>query len=186
MSNRQRQRQERWRRLIGQIACTLQAALLRAWRLVRRADRVPIVVLVVDPRRRREIERQLRAGLRQLRPVLGDLVAQDVAVVAQQVVQADHQLAGSCQVGQRPDGRRFTLLRLALEVDGRALGSDELLAVLAEQCVAVAVERSGPSALVPFELGTATNVGAGPDHRPLDPLAPHPNGRGGAPTERAA
>ena len=186
MPNRQRRRPGPWWCQVRQFAHRLLSALGDGWRRLRRADSVPIVVLVVDRDRRRAVERELRAGLRQLGPVLGDVVRRELAVVVQQVIQADSQLAGCCQVGQRPDGGRFTLLRLALEVDGRPLGSDELLAVLAEQCVALAVERGGPSALVPFELGTARPPVAGAGRRPLDPLAPPPNGRGPAPTEHAA
>jgi hypothetical protein len=186
MSRRQLRRLNPWRQRARRAARWLRGAAAHLWRALRGADPVPIVVLLVDPDRRRAVERELRAGLRQLRPVLGDAVAHDLAIVVQLAIPSNPRLAGCCHVGQRPDGGRRTLLRLALRADGRTLGSDELLAVLAEQCVAVAVERSGPSALLPFELGTGEPAGVGQGRRPTDPLAPHPDGRAGDPTERAA
>jgi hypothetical protein len=186
MSHRQRRRMDRWRQSIARLARRLGRGIARAWRALRGADAVPIVVLLVDPRRRRAIERELRAGLRQLRPVLGDALEGDFAIVVQQTIPADPHLAGCCQIGQRPDGARLTVLRLALRADGRTLGSDELLAVLAEQCVGLAAERSGPTALVPIELRSAEPAAGRPDRRPLDPLTPHPNGRAAGPAETAA
>ena len=62
---------------------------------------------------------------------------------------------GRYQTAWRQDGVRFALLRLALQVNGRELGADELLAVLAEQYIALTLEQSaGTSLLVPVELET--------------------------------
>src|SRR5439155_23001134 len=99
---------------------------------------------------------ELRTGLRRLQRALGAPLPPHAAVVVQQVIRTDRQLAGCYQVGQRPDGCRLALIRLALQVDGRGLDTDELLAALAEQCIGLATQDSGGSSvLVPVELGPA-------------------------------
>ena len=81
---------------------------------------------------------------------------------------ADHPVAGCYHLGQRPDGAPFLLIRLALEVDGRVLTPDQLLANLAEQCIAIAMQHDGAlSVVVPLDLAP---------RRQSDPLAPSANG----------
>ncbi len=146
---------------------------LRRWH----RRRIPVEVVIADRSRRSTLGRELTWGLRRLRRILGDILPSTLAVVAQQVIATDHQLAGCYQVGQRPDGTRFALIRLALQVNGRRLTTDELLAVLAEQCIALATQGSGPSVLVPIDLEPAPAHEAGQHPpRPADPLAPSPNG----------
>jgi hypothetical protein len=69
-----------------------------------------------------------------------------------------------------------------LQVDGRRLETDELLAALAEQCIGLALhEGGGTGVLVPIELEPARPIEE--VHRnplPPDPLAPAP----GAPNVR--
>lgn len=137
---------------------------------------IPIEVLVADRARRRTIERDLHAGLRRLRHALGRQFPSGVAVVVQQVICTDRQLAGCYQLARRPDGVDLALVRLALQVGDRTLTTDELLSVLAEQCIGLAVHQAGGAGvLVPVELE--------PDRRPesrrldmlrADPLAPAP------------
>ncbi|MBI4496644.1 MAG: hypothetical protein HY689_01935 [Chloroflexi bacterium] len=138
---------------------------------------------MADKTRRRSLEWELRTGLRQMQRVLGAPLPAELAVVVQQVIQTDHQLAGCYQVGKRPDGSRFALVRLALQVNDRRLDVNELLAVLADQCIGLATQQGGGSVLVPVELGVSP-----PDDvqrtrlttfKP-DPLAPHANGAGAA------
>ena len=161
----------------------------RGWQRVRqRRRRIPIEVLVVDRARRRAVERDLRAGLKRLRRALGVALPQDTAIIVQHVIAAERQVAGCYQVGQRPDGRHFALIRLALQVNGRALTGDELLAALAEQCIGIATQQSGaPSVVIPVELEPPRPAG---DHRPpspqRDPLAPPTNGRTPAIPQRFA
>jgi len=151
------------------------------WHAIRRWRRaVPVEVLIADVARRRALERELRRGLRRLQHALGAPLPDDLAVVVQQVIKTDRQLAGCCQIGQRPAGGRFALVRLALQVNGRRLGTDELLAALAEQCIGLALRECGsPSVLVPVELEPVGPAELG-HLRPLrpDPLAPRPNGSG--------
>jgi hypothetical protein len=153
-------------------------AIRHAWRALHRWwHPVPVEVLIADKNRRRALERELRTGLRCLQRVLGAPLPTDLAVVVQQVITTDRQLAGCYQVGQLSDGRRFALVRLALQVHGQRLSTDELLAVLAEQCIGLATQDGGPSVLVPVDLEPAVP----PAPRlatPLrvDPLAPRTNG----------
>ena len=150
------------------------ARLRRAWRAVRRWRRpVPLVVLVADPARRRVVERAVRHGLHQLERALRAPLPVELAILVQQVVATDRQLAGCYQVGHRADGSRFALVRLALQVNGKRLTTDELLAALAEQYVGLA-SRDSVSALVPIDL----EPGPPAETRRItalraDPLAPH-------------
>lgn len=135
--------------------------LLRVLRVLGRwwpASRgVRVEVLVVDPAARRRIGRAIRRALGRLRRVLGASFPQHLTVVVQRTVYpgaAGHELVGCCQVGQRPDGTRFSYVRLALEVDGEDLTDDDLLAALAEQCLGLAGQQPGGACvLIPLERG---------------------------------
>ena len=160
---------------VARMRCV--AGLGRAWRAIRRWRRpVPLEVLVADRTRRRALECELRRGLSQLQRAFGAPPPTELAVVVQQVIATDRQLAGCYQLGQRPDGTRFALVRLALQVNGRRLSTDELLAVLAEQCIGLATQQSA-SVLVPidFEPAQPSDVRRLSALRP-DPLAPDANG----------
>ena len=142
-----------------------------------RDNQVSLEVLVTNGGRRRKIERELRAGLRQLQHVLGPPSLVEIAIVVQQVITMDRQLAGCYQLGQRPDGSQSALLRVALEVNHRRLSSDDLLAVVAEQWIAITNLQDGPSLLVPidFESGQTNPEKVAPSLRP-DPLMPYRDG----------
>jgi hypothetical protein len=144
---------------------------------------VPVQVLVAERRRRREVARELGAGLRQLRCLLGEHFPRDLRVLVQETVVCDRPLAGCARVVRRADGTRAVFVQLALRVGPRRLGADEVLAVLAEQCVALAVEQAGGSGvLVPFVLRPAEPPR--PEARSLPgPGVPadHPNGRADGP-----
>lgn len=179
MSKRKRHPLVRHIRCLGALGARLRSSACALWRaLRRRCGSLPIEVLVADRVRRKAMGRELGRGLRQMQRVLGSPMPLHVAVVVQQVIKTDRQLAGCYQVGQHLDGSRFALIRLALQVDGRRLSTDELLAVLAEQCIGLATQQSGgPSVLVPIEIEPAqpAEVRHLTALRP-DPLAPHPNG----------
>jgi hypothetical protein len=113
---------------------------------------VPVEVFVADVARRRVLERELRHALRRLQRALGAPLPAGLAVVVQQVIVADRQLAGCYQVGRRRDGTAFALVRLALQANGRRHSTDDLLAALAEQVVGLALQDGGPSVLVPVDL----------------------------------
>ncbi len=134
----------------------------------------PIQVLVKDRSHRRAIERDLTAGLRRLRRALGQAFPSDAVIVVQQVICTDRQLAGCYQLARHAEGAGFALIRLALQVDGRSLHMDEVLSVLAEQCIGLAVQQAGGiGLLVPIEL---ESVRRSDDRRVddvrRDPLAP--------------
>lgn len=143
-------------------------------RVIRRTLRGdPVEVFVTDRSRRLKHERDIRGAMRRLRRVLGRSLPADAVVIVQQVVvAADHPVAGCYHLGQRPDGAAFVLIRLALEVDGRALTPDQLLANLAEQCIAIAMQHDGAlSVVVPLDLAPSRLAPSSPD-----PLAPSTNG----------
>ena len=176
MPTRHRNQPPPYGRWLGAARTRCAGAARRAWRAIRRWRRpVPVEVLIADGARRRQLERELRRGLARLRRVLGVPLPAELAVVVQQVIRTDRQLAGCYHLGQRPDGRRFALVRLALQVNGRRLTTDELLAVLAEQCIGVLTQHS-PSVLVPVELEPGPAESRPPTPLRPDPLAPHPGG----------
>ncbi len=144
-------------------------------RLQRRT--LPVVVLVADKVQRCALERQLGAGLRQLERVAGLPRDTHVAVIVQHTLMTDHQLAGCYQVGQRDDGQPFALIRVALQVNGRVLSADELLAVLAEQWIGLTTQQGGGlSVIVPIDLDSGLTKAAS-RVVPRDPLAPALNGQ---------
>jgi hypothetical protein len=163
------------------LAGRLVGSVRRGWQALRRCRRgIPVEILVADRARHRRLQRDLRSGLRRLERALGGSFPTDVAVVVQQVICTDRQLAGCYQLGHRPGGGGLALIRLALQVNGRRLETDELLAALAEQCIGLALHGSGGTGLlVPIELEPArpTEDGRPSALRP-DPLAPTPSDRG--------
>ena len=142
-----------------------------------RDDQVPIEVLLTNGSRRRKIERELRAGLRQLQHLLGPPSLVEIAVVVQHVITMDGQLAGCYQLRRRLDGSQSALLRVALEVNHRRLSSDDLLAVVAEQWIAIANLQDGPSLLVSIEYESGqTHPEKLASSLRLDPLMPYRDG----------
>ena len=132
---------------------------------------VPMEVLVKKRTRRRSIERDLQSGLSRLRRTLGTQFPTGVAILVQQVITTDRQLAGCYQLARRRDGGDLTLIRLALQVDGRDLAMDEMLSVLAEQCIGLAVHQAGVGGvLIPIELDPARRREG--ERLPRDPLRP--------------
>ena len=134
---------------------------------------VPIEVLISGPWRRRSVERRLSHAIRRLQRAFAAPLSLDVAVVVQAIIMTERQVPGCYHISQQPDGSRFALIRLGLQVDGRRLSADELLAVLAEQYIALAMQSIGPSLLVPIDLDPPPSSGLQRSAalRP-DPLAP--------------
>ena len=185
MPVRRRARWRTFRSFCRRAADSCRRALGALWRRLR-PEGVPVEVLLTDRASRRALAREVRRGLRRLRRVLGPSFPAGMVVVVQQVVRADRPLAGCYEVGRRPDGRRWVLVRLALSVAGRKLGTDEVLGVLADQCFVLAGEQDGPRELVPFELRPPEpREPTRPAALEADPLVVHRNGRAGS-TPRAA
>ena len=136
--------------VLRRAAVALLARLVRLLPVRRRP--VPVEVCIAERARRRVLERELRGALRRLQRALGASLPPGLAVVVQQVIVTDRQLAGCCQVGRRRDGTAFALVRLALQANGRRHSTDELLAALAEQVIGLALQDGGASVLVPVEL----------------------------------
>ena len=179
MAKRHRNQGHRLAHWIEVALASLRRTASHFWRtLHRRHWPIPVEVLVIDRNRRQGLERELKVALHQLRHALGAELPEGLAVIVQHVVATDRQLAGCCQLVRRPDGRHFTLIRLALQVSGRRLSTDEVLAALAEQCIGLAMQQPGTSVLVPVDLDPAQPVGARDvvSFRP-DPLPAHPSER---------
>lgn len=133
--------------LIATLAVAIRAAgtwftihrhdLLGAWRLGRQHRPPPIEVLVGDHRQRRDLERALRAAIQQLDGANG-VAAPASALVVQRIVwdgwggDGGRQIYGCARRPARFAADPRPRFCLALEVDGRALPFDEILATLAE------------------------------------------------------
>lgn len=153
---------------------------MRGWwrRLRHRFHPTPIVVMVADPARRATLEFEVRSGLRCLERVLGQATYTNLTVVVQYSIHLDQPVVGCTHVGQRSDGSAFALVRLALSVDSRNLSLDEVLAILTEQCIGLAMQQSGGmSVVVPVEWTTTAAPASGAPPTARDPLVPSPNGR---------
>lgn len=169
MTRRCRPQTARPRRLLAFGRARVQAALMWLVSIPRNDWPVPIEVLISSFWTRQSVERRLRHAVRRLERILPH-PSLDIAIVVQQTIVTERQLAGCYQISQRSDENRFALIRLALEVDGRRILTDEMLAVLAEQYIALAMLSSGPSLLVPIDLAPF------PQSDPLHsaPLRPDP------------
>jgi len=164
-----------WIRAVGSYVVE---RLLNGWEALRYRDgRIPIEILVTNSTRRRRLERKLRFGLGQLQRALRERPSGEIAIVVQQVITTDRQLAGCCHLGHRPNGTPYALWRLGHQVNGRPLESDELLAVLALQWLALTSQQIAPSVLVPVdsEPQAANHSRPAPALRP-DPFMPHGSG----------
>lgn len=158
---------------------------MRGWwqRLRRRFRPTPIVVMVADPAERATLEFEVRSGLRCLERVLGRAAFTNLTVVVQRSIHLDHPVVGCTHVGLRSDGSPFALVRLALSVHGRDLSLDEVLAILTEQCIRLAMQQSGGmSVVVPVEWTTTAAPASGAPPTARDPLAPSPNGHAPVPS----
>ncbi len=176
MSRRRPRRFAVGRRWLIDLRSRCAAGLRRAWTAACRWPRpVPVEVLVADRTRRRLVERELRGGLHRLQRALDAPLPTGLAIVVQQVIATDRQLAGCYQVGQRSDGSCFALVRLALQVNGRRLTTDELLAALAEQYIGL-VGRDSASVLVPIDFEPGPPQAQRLTALRPDPLGPHPSG----------
>jgi hypothetical protein len=142
--------------------------------LRRRSHRIPVEVLLVDPTHRRVMKRRLRAALSRLQHALDKSFPAGTAVIVQRIVVTDRQLAGCYHLGERSDGTRFALIRLGLEIDGRHLGIDEIISVLAEQYIALAMQQDTAGLVVPIDLYPSQSKSLfHPTPLRPDPLAPH-------------
>lgn len=112
-------------------------ALLSAWRLGHRHHPPPIGVLVADRHQRHSLERTLLAAIRRL-DVAHGATAPASAVIVQRIVwdgwggDGGRQIHGCARRPARFAADPRPRLSLALEVDGRTLPQDEILATLAE------------------------------------------------------
>ena len=126
--------------------------------------RGPVIeVLVTDAGRRRALTREVREQLGHLRHALGaDLPVQ--AIVVQQSLPepgSGSERAGYTREVTRGDGRRRTVMVLALEANGRRLSADHVLSALAIQAMAL-VEQTAATELTSVRFGSSTPAGPEP------------------------
>ncbi len=118
---------------LGSTIGKLAAQACRAYR--KRSARLSIQFLVADDQARRDLEPCLRAGLARLARATELSLPRETAVLVQRTIGRDGQTPGLNQTLPLPDGGRRVLLRLALEVEGQARTSDQLLSTLVEQYI---------------------------------------------------
>ena len=147
----------------------LIAGLGRAVARIIRRRQTPIEVVITDDKRRRALKREIARNLHRLQNLFGKSLPTDVVIVAAQVIPKRRQPAGCFQVGSRADGSRYAVIRLALQVNGHRLSTDEVLATLLEQCLGI-VAQDADSVVVPVEFQPGESPE--PDELPGDPLAP--------------
>jgi hypothetical protein len=154
-------------------------------RFASRLEPVALELFVADRGRCRALEGELRAALSRLQLVLGPALPARTSVDVQDTICQDGALAGCIHLGERAGGASYAIVHLALRVRERDLRPDEVLAVLVEQCLALAARRdAGTTIVLPVELpvpGASGEPGAGaiePRSRagdavvaPPDPLA---------------
>jgi hypothetical protein len=174
MSKVQRHRPGRPRGRVRAATAALGAALRGAWRALLGRPATPIEVLVVDRARRRSVERSLGARLRRLERLLPPDPPARVVVVVQQTIGDEQPAAGRVDVAKRSGGTRCALVRLALQVDGRRLMTDEILAALCDQWVALGQTAVEPTPVEPRPRPPAETAHLAA-FRP-DPLVPVANG----------
>ena len=134
--------------------------------------RIPVEVVVVDRARRRAIKKDVARTVRRLQRIFGDQAPRDLVVLIQQVIPESRQLSGCCQLRLGADGQRFALIRIALQVNGRRLSIDDVLAVLTEQYVGLTSELAeGRNVVVPVDYAPAS----APEEARVE-LAPDPFG----------
>jgi hypothetical protein len=155
-------------RVARRITLSLAAATRNCVNALRR--RGPAVeVVIADEGRRRTIKRDVERSVCRLQRAFRQALPSDIVVVVQQVIARDRQPAGCFQVGEREDGSRYAVIRLALQSNGHRLSTDEVLAALTEQCIGI-LAQDAKSIVVPVEFEAADRTTENVE-LPGDPLA---------------
>lgn len=173
---RYRTRPTRLRRAVTSASLLLVRGIRHLCKTVRIGRPVPIEALVADPGQRRILEREVTRCLRQLHRALGPDFPVGLAVIVQQTVTTDRQLAGCFHIRHRPDGASGALVRLALHLDGRRRTIDEILATLADSCIGLADHSNQSGVLVPIDLAPPPVRSDPVATLRSDPLMPRSNG----------
>ncbi|MDP2949770.1 MAG: hypothetical protein Q8P22_09575 [Chloroflexota bacterium] len=111
--------------------------------------------VIVDSRRRqaRRLRREVARAARTYARALGTELPQGLLVVIQRVVYDGRQLNGLLQAFDGASGNRRYVVHLALSVNGRQVGDDELVAALRHQLTRALEDIVGKPALnVPLDL----------------------------------
>ena len=136
-----------------------------------------VEVVVADARRRRSLKRDVSRGVRRLRRFLGERFPAHLAVIVQQGIYDESQPASKVQRIGRQKGGQAVVVRLALQVNGRRLSTDDILALLTEQCLRLAAGQPTDSTVT--ITGTTPDGDGAPNNNvagaglPPDPLLPY-------------
>jgi hypothetical protein len=130
--------------LVASLVASLAAA--GCWLgITLRPPPIPIEVVSGDRACRRRWQHLLGNGVRRLQRLTGAPTAPALALLVVDSL-PDGQRAALSLLRRRGDGRTVQLVRLALSVPERRLAPDEVLAVLAEQYLAVTVPSKSRTA----------------------------------------
>lgn len=178
-----RKRKSVWGRLLGLgpywagrmwRACLVMSAT--CWTAVVRRLRRRGPTVIVDSRRRQagRLRREVARAARTYARGLGAELPAGLLVVVQRVVYEGRQLNGLLQAFDGVSGNRRYVVHLALSVNGRQVGDDELLAALRHQLARALEDIVGKPVLnVPLDL-EVPRVRAG---APIVELRPEPHER---------
>lgn len=138
-------------RLCASTAGLVRGALVDLYRRLR--TRGPTVIIDARRRQARRLRREMARAARTYVHALGAELPPGLAVVIQRVVHEGRPLNGLLQAFEAADGNRRYVLHLALSVNGRQVGEDELLAALRHQLTRALEDAIGKPVLnVPLDL----------------------------------
>jgi hypothetical protein len=138
----------------GRFVRACAVAGTTCWRAaVRRLRPTPTVIVDVRRRQAGRLRREVARAARTYARALGAEMPARLLIVVQRVVYEGHQLNALLQAFDASDGSRRYVLHLALSINGRQVGEDELLAALRHQLAHVLEDAVGKPALsVPLDL----------------------------------
>jgi len=138
----------------GRLVSRCASVGTTCWRAaVTRLRPAPTVIVDVRRRQARRLRRAVARGARTYARALGAEIPPRLLVVVQRVVYEGRQLNALLQAFDAPDGERRYVLHLALSINGRQVGEDELLAALRHQLARVLEDAVGkPTLSVPLDL----------------------------------
>ncbi len=135
------------------VSAAISSSRLTA-RLARRLRRrAPSVIVDGRQGQASKLRRTILRAVRVYTRALGTTLPAGLAVIVQRVVYDGRQLNALLQAFETPDGDRRYVINLALSVNGRQVGEEELLATLRHQLQSVFEDQAGKSVLnVPLDL----------------------------------
>ena len=190
-----RRKKNTWRRLMQPIrraaASSARCAAWfgpRCWTIVQRRLRRQGPTIIVDARRRQagKLRASVRLAARTYASGVGVELTGDLLVIIQRVVHEGRQLNALLQAFGGAESRRYVIY-LALSVNGRQVGEDELLSAFRHQLAQVVGDVVGqPTLSVPLDLEVPRLRASAPivELRPEAHAPENGHERGAIPIER--